>query len=290
MRSASSSASSRPSTGSSTDLLPVAGLHDLPVGHGSAGQDLRAARRAGRADPGARRRRARPAARRNLLRGRLVLLRARTSRRRQAALADVTCGAAGPDHRARGRHRRGRVDVRKLAARFYDPTEGRVLVDGHDLRDVAAARCARRWASCPRRASSSAARCATTSPSARARRCRRHRGGRAGARTWPSSSASWSCWQTAAKRRPQAGRRQSERAQGSSCHHRRRGGDPSRFLAADLGVVDPSRASRFIGSGGGRNARVAPHVPTAGLGLSRSERGWRSRSREKKAPLGAACG
>ena len=26
----------------------------------------------------------------------------------------------------------------KLVARFYDPTAGRVLVDGHDLRDVAA--------------------------------------------------------------------------------------------------------------------------------------------------------
>ena len=25
----------------------------------------------------------------------------------------------------------------KLVARFYDPTEGRVLVDGHDLREVA---------------------------------------------------------------------------------------------------------------------------------------------------------
>jgi ATP-binding cassette subfamily B protein len=32
----------------------------------------------------------------------------------------------------------GKSTLAKLAARFYDPTEGRVLVDGHDLRDVRA--------------------------------------------------------------------------------------------------------------------------------------------------------
>ena len=32
----------------------------------------------------------------------------------------------------------GKSTFAKLAARFYDPTEGRVLVDGHDLRDVRA--------------------------------------------------------------------------------------------------------------------------------------------------------
>ena len=32
----------------------------------------------------------------------------------------------------------GKSTVAKLVARFHDPTEGRVLVDGHDLRDVAA--------------------------------------------------------------------------------------------------------------------------------------------------------
>jgi ATP-binding cassette, subfamily B, bacterial len=31
----------------------------------------------------------------------------------------------------------GKSTMAKLVARFYDPTEGRVLVDGHDLRDVA---------------------------------------------------------------------------------------------------------------------------------------------------------
>ena len=32
----------------------------------------------------------------------------------------------------------GKSTFAKLAARFYDPTEGRILVDGHDLRDVQA--------------------------------------------------------------------------------------------------------------------------------------------------------
>jgi ABC-type multidrug transport system fused ATPase/permease subunit len=33
----------------------------------------------------------------------------------------------------------GKSTMAKLVARFYDPTEGRVLVDGHDLRDISAA-------------------------------------------------------------------------------------------------------------------------------------------------------
>src|SRR5207248_10321360 len=33
----------------------------------------------------------------------------------------------------------GKSTLAKLVARFYGPTEGRVLVDGHDLRDVRAA-------------------------------------------------------------------------------------------------------------------------------------------------------
>ncbi len=32
----------------------------------------------------------------------------------------------------------GKSTFAKLVARFYDPTEGRVLVDGHDLREVTA--------------------------------------------------------------------------------------------------------------------------------------------------------
>ncbi len=33
----------------------------------------------------------------------------------------------------------GKSTMAKLVARFYDPTRGRVLVDGHDLRDVSSA-------------------------------------------------------------------------------------------------------------------------------------------------------
>ena len=39
------------------------------------------------------------------------------------------CGATGA----------GKSTMAKLVARFYDPTEGRVLVDGHDLREVTSA-------------------------------------------------------------------------------------------------------------------------------------------------------
>src|SRR5206468_3045502 len=35
-----------------------------------------------------------------------------------------------------GRSGSGKTTISKLAARFYDPTEGRLLLDGHDLRDI----------------------------------------------------------------------------------------------------------------------------------------------------------
>ena len=38
-----------------------------------------------------------------------------------------------------GRHGAGKSTFAKLVARFYDPSSGRVLVDGHDLREVSAA-------------------------------------------------------------------------------------------------------------------------------------------------------
>ena len=61
----------------------------------------------------------------------------------------------------------GKSTLAKLVARFYDPQRGRVLVDGHDLRDLQLAlACAASSGSCRRRASCSRARSATTSPSA----------------------------------------------------------------------------------------------------------------------------
>jgi ATP-binding cassette subfamily B protein len=45
----------------------------------------------------------------------------------------------------------GKSTFAKLVARFYDPTEGRVLVDGTTCATCAASRCAPRWASSRRR-------------------------------------------------------------------------------------------------------------------------------------------
>ncbi len=63
----------------------------------------------------------------------------------------------------------GKSTMAKLVTRFYDPSGGRVLIDGHDLRGHGhlgtSLRCAGSWAWCPRSPSSSPARCATTSGS-----------------------------------------------------------------------------------------------------------------------------
>ena len=54
------------------------------------------------------------------------------------ALSDVTLHvAAGETVALVGSTGAGKSTLAKLAARFYDPTGGRVLIDGHDLRDVA---------------------------------------------------------------------------------------------------------------------------------------------------------
>ena len=53
------------------------------------------------------------------------------------ALSGVTLRvAAGETVALVGSTGAGKSTLAKLAARFYDPTEGRVLIDGHDLRDV----------------------------------------------------------------------------------------------------------------------------------------------------------
>ncbi len=59
----------------------------------------------------------------------------------------------------------GKSTLAMLVPRFYDPDEGAVLVDGHDVRQRhARARCAARWAWSSRRASSSPTRSERTSP------------------------------------------------------------------------------------------------------------------------------
>ena len=60
----------------------------------------------------------------------------------------------------------GKSTFAKLVARFYDPTAGRVLIDGQDIRDVTFASLRSQLGSCRRRRSCSPARSGPTSPSA----------------------------------------------------------------------------------------------------------------------------
>ena len=55
----------------------------------------------------------------------------------EPALREVWLPRAGrPDRRARGLHGRGQVDpARSSWPAYYDPDRGRVLIDGHDIRD-----------------------------------------------------------------------------------------------------------------------------------------------------------
>ena len=103
-------------------------------GHGGARQDLRAARRGARPRRRARRDRAAARARRDQLRRRVVPLR----RRRRAARCATSTSSVPPGQTVAlvGATGAGKSTFAKLVARFYDPTDGRVLVDGHDLRDV----------------------------------------------------------------------------------------------------------------------------------------------------------
>ena len=60
----------------------------------------------------------------------------------------------------------GKTTLVNLIARFYDPQQGRILIDGIDLRDLDSAACARRWRSCFRKPISSATPSPPTSPTA----------------------------------------------------------------------------------------------------------------------------
>ena len=108
--------------------------------------------------------RAAAAARRAALRPRLVRLRAG---RRERARRTSTCTCPpGRRSRSSARPAPGKSTFAKLAARFYDPTEGRDPAStGTTCATCRRARCARRWGSCPRRRSCSAGRSSTTSPS-----------------------------------------------------------------------------------------------------------------------------
>ena len=99
------------------DPVAVAALHHLPVGHGGARQDLRAAGRGARDPRPARCARAAPAARGHRVRRGHVLLR----RGRAGALRRVHPRAAGPDRGAGGRHRRRQVHAREARGPLLRP-------------------------------------------------------------------------------------------------------------------------------------------------------------------------
>ena len=106
----------------------------------------------------------------------------------------------------------GKGTFAKLVARFYDPQRGRVLVDGHDLRELKAQRLRSQLGIVPQEASCSAAPSARTSTSAaRRRRARRSRPQRTRSARASSSGAcrtgSRPRWASAASRsRPGSGR------------------------------------------------------------------------------------
>ena len=83
----------------------------------------------------------------------------------------------------------GKTSLVNLLPRFYDPWEGRVLLDGHDLRDLTVKSCGSISQSCCRRPSCSPAACATISLTADWGRPRRRSRQRRARRT-PTSSSS----------------------------------------------------------------------------------------------------
>ena len=144
---------------------------------------------------------------------------------------------AGPDRRAGRRDRRRQVDARQARRALLRPDRGpRARRRPRPARRRGVARCARRWGSCRRRRSCSAARSATTSPSAaRTRRARRSRPPRAPSAPTTSSTALEHGYDTevgergvAALGRPAPARRVRPRADRRPAHPRARRGDLER--------------------------------------------------------------
>lgn len=61
----------------------------------------------------------------------------RYPRQKTYSLTNVSCTISAGDHIALvGENGAGKTTLIRLLLRFYDPTEGRILVNGHDLRDI----------------------------------------------------------------------------------------------------------------------------------------------------------
>ena len=127
------------------DPAALAAVHDLPVGDGGAGQDLRAARRVSPTWSTSRTPWSCRALRGEIeLRGRLLLLRRGRGRGAGRCATSTSHVPPGQTVALVGATGAGKSTLAKLVARFYDPTEGRVLVDGaRPARRRAASRCAR---------------------------------------------------------------------------------------------------------------------------------------------------
>ena len=112
----------------------LAALQHVPVGDGGARQDHgRAWTRSRRSSTGPTPSALPQVAGSRPLRGRAVQIRHRA--RRSCTASTSTCRRERRS-RSSATPAPGKSTIAKLLARFYDPTDGRITIDGHDLRDV----------------------------------------------------------------------------------------------------------------------------------------------------------
>ena len=153
-----------------TDPAALPAVHDLPVRHGGAREDLPAAGHQAHARRRPQRARDRPDPRRDALRGRLLRLPPPLAQWRRQGGAGAR--ARRPRRARPGRRSRWWAPPARASRRWPSsprasttPPAGACSSTGTTCARSRATRCARRWGSCRRRRSCSRARCARTSPS-----------------------------------------------------------------------------------------------------------------------------